>query len=364
MPSEDKDKGITKRNGKGTRNHLMKHFTECISYHTYDKVVLNGDSISFKPIDISDKELFDSYLRQYRLLASELTFTNLFMWRRFYNFRYSITEGYLCIIAKPLCGEPYALFPIEPQISTSYSNGKDLILKNLILKNVILKLNEYFTGINKPLLFRKITSDELKILLDLVSAGSSDIFFKSTPSYSLDRDNSDYLYLSSDLIKLEGKKYDGKRNHIRRFKQNTEFSYEPISSELIRECERIMSEWCAERNCTDHNELFCEREANMELLSNYEALGCKGALIRVNGRFEAFTVGEMLNTDTAVIHIEKAKSGINGLFTFINQQFCEHEWSDARYINREQDLGMEGLRRAKLSYHPVSIIDKYNVRYE
>jgi hypothetical protein len=122
-----------------------------------------------------------------------------------------------------------------------------------------------------------------------------------------------------------------------------------------------MQEWCEEKDCDCQEGEYCEREANLELLKNFKTLGCKGALIKVDGAFEAFTVGEMLNKDTAVIHIEKAKDSIDGLYTLINQQFAQREWSQTTYINREQDLGLEGMRRSKLSYHPVRLIEKYTV---
>ena len=122
-----------------------------------------------------------------------------------------------------------------------------------------------------------------------------------------------------------------------------------------------MDQWCQDKNCSCQYGDYCERHANLELLHNYEALGCKGAMIKMDGFFEAFTAGEMLNEDTAVIHIEKAKTTVDGLYTIINQQFAEREWSGSTFINREQDLGEEGLRKAKLSYHPSKLIEKYTI---
>jgi uncharacterized protein len=130
---------------------------------------------------------------------------------------------------------------------------------------------------------------------------------------------------------------------------------------MLEACKAIMKVWCSERSCEHHKDLYCEKIANMEVLDNIEKLGCIGALIKVDGKFRAFTVGEMLNDDTAVIHIEKADSKVNGLYTLINQQFCEHEWSEAMYINREQDLGVEGLRKAKNSYNPIKLVKKFSV---
>jgi hypothetical protein len=295
--------------------------------------------MNFKEITINDKALFDKYLHLHNSQISELTFTNLFMWRGYYKFKYLEIEGLLCLISTPQDIRPYALMPI----------GK---IDNGNFQRALLGLKEYFSENRWALQFRKITKNELEHFKPYIN---------SDEDIELDRDNSDYLYLAEELIALRGKKFHAKKNHINKFRKTYQYEYIRLDSSLLDECRRIMEEWCAVRDCDCERGDNCERYANLELLNNYDVLECKGALIKVNGRFEAFTVGEMLNNDTAVIHIEKAKSDIRGLYTFVNQQFCENEWKDAVYINREQDLGQEGLRKAKLSYNPIKIIDKYTV---
>jgi hypothetical protein len=88
----------------------------------------------------------------------------------------------------------------------------------------------------------------------------------------------------------------------------------------------------------------------------------RGALLKVAGRFEAFTAGELLNPETAAIRIEKGNSDIHGIYTVINRDFCSHEWSGVKYINREEDIGLEGLRKSKLSYNPAFMIRKFLVK--
>lgn len=295
--------------------------------------------MDFSEISINDKALFDSYLQPHNPQVSELTFTNLFMWRNYYKFRYAQAGNCLCIIAVPAKDTPYAFLPI----------GKRNIEE---LSEAVAQLKEYFHAKGWQLQFRKVTEEQLALFDGMIDPG--------TPAV-MDRDNSDYLYSAQDLIHLKGKKFDGKRNHINKFKKNHAFEYVSLSPEQIGECVRIMEEWCKDKNCDCQEGDYCERYANMELLNHFRELGCRGALIRVDGRFEAFTVGEMLNADTVVVHIEKANSKIEGLYPLINQQFCENEWQQAMYINREQDLGMEGLRKAKLSYNPVRLVDKYTV---
>lgn len=293
----------------------------------------------FSEIKLEDKPYFDSYLNLYNPEISEMTFTNLFMWRNSYKFRYAEICGFLCIIAVPEYDKPFAFMPIGN-------------ISNDVFHEVIVKLKKYFNLRGWELVFKRVPESGL---------AHFSIPGKAENEAAIDRDSSDYIYLTNELIELKGKKFDGKRNHINKFKKQYEYEYVAMDESHIEECLRITREWCEERNCAVHKELYCEKKANTELLCNFTYLGCKGALIKVNGRFEAYTTGEMLNKDTAVIHIEKASSKINGLYTFVNQQFCENEWKDTVYINREQDIGIQGLRKAKLSYNPVKMVNKYSV---
>jgi hypothetical protein len=108
--------------------------------------------------------------------------------------------------------------------------------------------------------------------------------------------------------------------------------------------------------------LLGEERAIYEALINIEKLNFKGGVILIDGKVEAFALGEQLNPQTAVIHIEKANPAFDGLYQLINQEFCIHEWSTLPYINREQDLGEKGLRESKLSYHPHHMVNKYTVQ--
>jgi hypothetical protein len=184
-----------------------------------------------------------------------------------------------------------------------------------------------------------------------------DIEFKAKE----DRDNFDYIYSVQKLSTLSGKKLDAKRNHINKFKKLHTFKYEEISDENISDCIDIIEKWCKERNYSQSDSLIAERKANLDLMNNFNSLRVKGAIIEVDGRPEAFTVGEQLNSNTVVIHVEKANSEIHGLYPLVNQQFLANHWNDIEYVNREQDLGIEGLRKAKLSYNPVSLLEKFTV---
>ena len=176
-----------------------------------------------------------------------------------------------------------------------------------------------------------------------------------------DRDQSDYVYLVEDLATLKGRKYHRKRNHIKQFKEKYSYQYVPLTSEWISECLQLQDTWCDLRNCDAIPSLASEALAVKEALTHFETLGMKGGAILIDGKVEAFTLGEPLNPETVVIHIEKTNPAYERLYPTINQAFLEKEWSGYTYVNREQDLGEEGLRKAKESYFPHHMVNKYSI---
>jgi hypothetical protein len=174
-------------------------------------------------------------------------------------------------------------------------------------------------------------------------------------------DHFDYVYRREDLVRLTGGKYRSKRNHINQLLRFYKAVYEPLQEKHISDCLTLQEKWCQMNRCEDDLDLLGEDEAIQEILTHYNTLQVQGAVIIIEGRVGAFTIGEQLNSDTAVIHIEKADPEIPGLYSFINQQFCENRWGDVLYINREQDLGIPGLREAKLSYYPDHLVEKYRI---
>lgn len=299
--------------------------------------------LQFSDLSIKDRDVFNKYLKSERYEGSEMNFTNFFMWKDVYNFRYTELHEHLCIIAVPKVGIPYAMIPVG-----SGEGAK--------LEAIVSELMAYFEAKGWKFSFKRVEENKL----DLFKALNAFNF-----KFDEDRDNSDYLYTSSDLINLKGKKYDGKRNHINKFKKSyADYEYRTITENEIDDCKIILENWCAEHTCDENSDFSCEKRANNELLDNYNVLQVKGAIMYVDGKPEAFTVGELLNDNTAVIHIEKANSSVNGLYTYINQQFCTNVWKDCELINREQDLGLEGLRKAKLSYNPAKLVTKYSITVE
>lgn len=288
----------------------------------------------FKNIEIEDKPIFDEYIRKKPHENSEFNFTNFFIWRYHYKLTFTVYEDHLCLI-----GQYRNKFPIIFPPLGSQEEGFDRALMMMV---------EYFQKNGFPVIIKAIT-EPIKEIMDKALPG---VF-----RYEDDRDMYDYVYLSEDLINLKGRKYQKKRNHINKFKKRYECNYETITDDNVEECLIAAMEWAAAR--PDAPGIMEERVAIVEALRNMETLGIKGGALRIHGKIQAFSLGEELNPDMAVIHIEKANTDYHGSYAMINQQFAEHCWSEYTYINREEDMGLPGLRKAKESYYPHKMIVKY-----
>nr|WP_196594869.1 phosphatidylglycerol lysyltransferase domain-containing protein [Pectinatus sottacetonis] len=285
-----------------------------------------------------DKEIFDTFFEARYYENSHFTFTNLFMWRKPYNMMWCVENGILFLKAQWETDE-FALQPFGPQEK---------------MQEAIAKWKAYFASKGRPLIFyglEKSMADEL----EKFSGAEFNII--------ADEENFDYVYNSEDLINLKGRKFHSKKNHLNNFHKNyPDAKYISISDEVITLCKLTVNGWYKTRSqdLPDDPFIALEREAIIEVLNNFSQLSLKGGAVIDNNRIIAFTFGEALNTDTAVIHVEKADPDINGAYTFINQAFIMNEWADMKFINREEDMGIEGLRKAKQSYRPVKMIKKYN----
>jgi len=178
-------------------------------------------------------------------------------------------------------------------------------------------------------------------------------------SFSFLRDYSDYLYNTQDLIFLQGKKYQSKRNHINKFKKMYNYQYINMNQDDIPECIDMHRQWAALHCEKGNTQLNGDSCATLKALQLFNKLDFKGGVLRVDGKIAAFTLGQAINNSTFDICVEKALPDYEGAYSMINQQFLKHQASAYTYVNREDDVGEEGLRKAKLSYHPAQLINKY-----
>ena len=290
----------------------------------------------FVPLELKDQEVFQTFFSAYRPEISELTFTNLFIWRSHYKFQWSIYRDWLVIISVE--GE-YGTFAIEPIGPSPRYEITRLVLE--------------WMRDEKNVKNSRIERADNRIVEEV--RGINGISVEPT------RDHFDYVYLRDDLVKLGGNRYRSKRNHINQLVRAYLYRYEQLAPDHINDCIAVQEKWCLQRRCEDDMDLLGEWDAVKEILRCYMNLNVQGAVITIENKVVAFTIGQMLNENTAVIHIEKADPEIPGLYPVINQQFCENNWQGVRYINREQDLGIPGLREAKLSYYPDHMVNKFRI---
>ena len=291
----------------------------------------------FKPLELDDYGCIHNVLWGYGPAVSEMTFTNLFIWRGHYDFQWAVYRDWLLIISNESTNGTYAFQPIGP-----FSRKEAVV--------ILLEWLRDERNIENPRIER---ADE-RCVAEL--GGMEHLVIEPL------RDHFDYVYRREDLMQLAGSKYRSKRNHINQILRFYTFEYEPLQEKHIDDCLALQEKWCQMNRCVDDLELLSEDEAIREILTQYDTLHVQGAVVIIEGRVRAFTAGERLNNNTVVIHIEKADPDIPGLYPLINQQFCKNMRDDTIYINREQDLGIDGLRKAKLSYYPDHFVEKYRIR--
>jgi len=290
----------------------------------------------FKPITLDDRDVIHRILWQYQPDTSELTFTNLFIWRAHYGFLWSTYHDWLLIVGANSGNGVQALPPIGPSPRVEVT----AMLLQWLKKN---------RDVPNP----HIDRADRRLVTEL----------QAFPNFVCEpiRDHFDYVYRTTDLIELSGKGYRQQRNHTNYLLRTYKMAYEPMNESHVDSCLNLARNWCESRQCEEDMSLGSEGEATREALQNFRTLGIDGGVILIDGKVAAFTLGELLNHDTAVVHIEKANVEIRGLYAVINQQFCENRWKAVPAVNREQDLGEPGLRKAKLSYNPDRMIEKFRV---
>ena len=195
------------------------------------------------------------------------------------------------------------------------------------------------------------------------------INYKEKFIYEKERDLFEYIYDAESLRTLSGRKNKKKRNHVNTFLNlyKNRYEYKLLEKENFEECLELIDRWEQNKEnieSSGHKELDEEILSIKEVFENYEKLkdNVKIAGVYIDNKLEAFTIGEKINENIALIHIEKANQNIKGLYQYINQQFLLNEFPNVKYVNREEDLGLDGLREAKLSYHPCKFIEKYSIK--
>ena len=291
--------------------------------------------IDFQPISLENAGWIREILRRVARPNCEYSFGNIFTYGAMMPLGAAKVCGCLVTRCETKQGDYYC-FPV--------GGDEAKALKELIATAEAIGRPAWIYGIN----------EENKDLLKQLFPGRYAIDF--------DRDSFDYVYRTEDLITLSGKKYQSKRNHIAFFMRNTRWQYETITPAAIPECLQMSEDWLAQSGEEFREDLEGELKIIRRAFENYVSLGYVGGLLRADGRVIAYTMGEALREDIFCVHFEKAYGQIRGAYPMINQQFAQNELQSYLYINREDDVGIENLRRAKESYHPAFMIEKYETR--
>ena len=197
-------------------------------------------------------------------------------------------------------------------------------------------------------------------MLDIIKEACPEINFED------DRPNYDYIYRVQDLVELKGRAYHSKKNHLNYFKKTYQYQYAELTSDMADEVMKFISDFNRKKEIPPHEMelLVMEEEAMEDVFRNLEKVGYIGGAILIEGNIEAVAVGGMLGSDTVTEHVEKANTDFRGLYQLMLNEFCRHVSSRAEYLNREEDMDIENLRKSKLSYKPVELLEKYIGTFE
>lgn len=292
----------------------------------------------FKKLDLEDKGIIDKYIYPYKFLSCEYSFTSLYIWKDACDIQYTIYKESLILKKKDFDGNYHFMQPLGYQREN--------------LGEIIEALKAYREENHMKYLFKDLEESFIERFNALFNK-------KNEFCIKEDRDNFDYLYEAQKLMSFSGKKLHSKKNHYNSFIKT--YNYEVVEikeGKVIKDVCLAAEKWyeeTEERDC----KLFYELLAIKKIVSNMDLLKLNGVAVYVDGRLAAFSIGESLNEKLAVIHIEKGDKDINGIYSFIAKTLIDKCFSNAVIVNREQDLGIDGLRKSKMSYYPIKLEKKF-----
>lgn len=289
--------------------------------------------IPFKPITAADADLLRSYTMEGKCMNCDMNVANLCSWQFLYHTEYAVVEGFLVL-----------RFVSDGHVTYMKPMGKG------DLRHVL------------ELLMADARSLGDTLRMACVCPCAQGMMEESMPgafAYSVNRDRADYLYLREKLVTLSGKKLQPKRNHISKFKRTyPNYEYRPLTADLVDDCIRLGEEWCRTNDSCMQRAMQAEQRMIDYALHHIDELHIVGGTLWVDEKMVAFTFGARINAEAFDVCVEKADTAYEGAYAMINNEFVSRLPEDITYINREEDLGLEGLRKAKLSYQPDLILDK------
>ena len=275
--------------------------------------------MEFRQIELKDKQIFDDFLKRYPPKASEYTFTNFFCWRLTKKYEFAVVDDHLVV---------------------RYEN------KMKFLQPV---------GNNPAEIIKMILKEHPNATIERVESSVAEKL-----NAKRDRDNDDYIYSLQDMRELKGDKYTPKRNFINRMEKNSP-KIELFTEKCIPAMLKLQEEWCDMRKCNQNPGLYAEDLAVREAITHFVELKLFAVKVIIGEKVEAFAIGEQLNENTFVEHFEKGNTKIAGTYQYVLNAFAKNIPDKFEFLNREQDLGIEGIRKAKESYYPSMMVGKYKI---
>lgn len=291
--------------------------------------------IHFKDLTLEDKETVTKYTLTSSCKSCDISFSNLMSWKFWYNTTFTIIDD--CLVFR---FHEHERKKMSYMIPFGAGDIKPIIEK--LIENSI-EIGEHFHLL--------ASADYLHEKLDAEYLNKFNI--------KVERNQAEYLYNRIDLETLKGNKLHAKRNHVTRFKKDfPSWEYKELSPELIENCIYMEQEWFFKHEMEDTQDVVDERRSLLFALNHLKETGAIGGVLYVEDHIVAFTIGCQINQNTIGIHFEKADTNYEGAYAMINQLFVQHLPEQYEFINREEDLGVEGLRTAKMSYHPCELLDR------
>lgn len=296
--------------------------------------------LSFSPLSLGDKESINIISAVENSRSADFVFGNMFLWDNKYRQSVCISDGRLFVRAE---SEHVPIFPFP------IGSGN--------LAEAIEKLLDYTRSEGYGLVLRGV---------ELHHREQLETLFPGRFSFVHDRDYDDYIYSAEKLASLAGKKLHGKRNHINRFEAcYPDWHFEALGAEHFPLCRELLDRW--ENEVSDGEHLIGNERQAIELaFEHFDALSLTGGALFVGEKLVAFTIGEVISSDCFNVHFEKADGETEGAYPMINREFVRHilkELPHISYVNREDDMGLENLRKSKLSYRPEIILEKYSAHW-
>lgn len=285
------------------------------------------------------KDSIEGHVSKLNYKDHNLSFTNMYLWRNKFKLEVYVSEPFVIVISD-FNNHIFSLNPI-------------CVLEDV--NQSIEFLIKYFEEVNLPFTIHNC----VRKVKETIEEEYGDYF-----NYELDRDSFDYLYSIEKILNYSGKKLQKKRNHVNNFKKMYEGRYEfkeiEGNEQVVQDCINFTKEWASHKEVVDEY-LPAEVEGTIDVLTNFSKLSCEGLACYIDGEIAAFGIGTQLNDTTAVLNVEKAKGDIIGLYPFMRQNLVKTFFDDLTYLNTEDDVGDEGLRKSKLSYKPEYLVEKYTI---